>query len=58
MSLITPFLKKELKDAFLVHTTMESLHKHIPKDILPEDFGGSELPIKVQAGIFNASLQQ
>ena len=26
-----------------VHDTYEDLHKHIPKEILPKDFGGDEM---------------
>ncbi|GLV36689.1 uncharacterized protein CBL_02476 [Carabus blaptoides fortunei] len=28
-----------------VHNDLESLYKHVPKDILPEDYGGSEKPL-------------
>lgn len=41
MSLIKPFLRKEVSDTMFFHSSLESLYEYIPKDILPVDFGGT-----------------
>lgn len=41
MSLVKPFLRKEVSDTIIFHSSLESLHEYIPKDILPVDFGGT-----------------
>lgn len=41
MTLIRPFVKKELYDVMHFHTDgFESLYEHVPKDILPLEYGG------------------
>ena len=41
MSLIRPMLKKEVADSFQFHSNgYENLHKSIPKDVLPLEYGG------------------
>jgi CRAL/TRIO domain len=41
-SLVKPLLKKELIDVMHFHRSgLESLHKFIPKDILPQEYGGT-----------------
>lgn len=46
MILIKPFVKKELFDVMHFHTSgYESLHEFIPKEILPNEYGGSGGPI-------------
>ena len=41
MTLIRPFVKKELFDVMHFHTSgYESLYKHVPRDVLPEEYGG------------------
>ncbi|KAG5880151.1 hypothetical protein JTB14_003575 [Gonioctena quinquepunctata] len=40
ISWVKPFLKEKLKNRIFVHNNMESLHNYIPKDILPEEYGG------------------
>lgn len=46
MSVIKPFVKKEIFDAMHFHTSgYESLHEFISPEILPEEYGGSGGPI-------------
>ncbi|KAJ8949208.1 hypothetical protein NQ318_021701 [Aromia moschata] len=38
---VKPFLKEKIRNRIHLHSELESLHKFIPKDILPEEYGGS-----------------
>ncbi|KAK9721330.1 CRAL/TRIO domain [Popillia japonica] len=38
---VKPFLKEKIKNRIHVHTDMESLYKFVPKDVLPEEYGGT-----------------
>lgn len=41
MTLIRPFVKKELYDVMHFHTEgFDSLYEHVPRDILPLEYGG------------------
>lgn len=41
MTLLRPFIKKELFDAMHFHTSgYESLYEYVPKENLPEEYGG------------------
>ncbi|CAH0549250.1 unnamed protein product [Brassicogethes aeneus] len=37
---VKPFLKEKIRERIHVHSSMESLYNHVPKDILPEEYGG------------------
>jgi hypothetical protein len=41
MSLIKPFMNKEVKDSLHFHSDMESLYEKLPRELLPDEFGGS-----------------
>lgn len=46
MSLIRPFLKKEVAESFQFHSRgIETLHKSVSKELLPNEYGGSLGPI-------------
>jgi len=36
-----PFLKEKIRNRIFVHNTFDSLHKMIPKDVLPVEYGGT-----------------
>ncbi|XP_001808164.2 alpha-tocopherol transfer protein-like [Tribolium castaneum] len=40
MAMVKPFMKKELTDLLYFHNSMEGLYKHVPKKILPKEYGG------------------
>lgn len=43
MALIRPALRKEVADMFQFHSKgSEDLHKYIPKEVLPEEYGGTQ----------------
>ena len=41
MSYLKPILKKEVRDTLMFHSSLESLYEYVPRDILPEDLGGT-----------------
>lgn len=40
ISTVKPFLNENLRNAINVHTKIETLYNFVPKDILPEEYGG------------------
>lgn len=45
LGMMKPFMKKELMDMLFIHSTAESLAKHIPLDALPNEQGGKAGPL-------------
>lgn len=45
LNMMKPFMKKELMDMFHMHSSLESLDKLIPLDILPNEVGGKAGPL-------------
>lgn len=41
LAMMRPFMKKELMDAMQLHSTMDTFWEHVPKSMMPEDYGGS-----------------
>ncbi|KAI5725187.1 hypothetical protein M8J77_012235 [Diaphorina citri] len=46
INLVKPFIKEKIRNRIVVHADMESLYKSIPKDVLPEEYGGYAGDIK------------
>ncbi|KAI4454618.1 alpha-tocopherol transfer protein-related [Holotrichia oblita] len=40
LSMIKPFLKKEMASLIHVHTKMDTLYEYVPKEALPNELGG------------------
>uniref|UniRef100_A0A182RXP4 CRAL-TRIO domain-containing protein n=1 Tax=Anopheles funestus TaxID=62324 RepID=A0A182RXP4_ANOFN len=40
MTMIRPFMKKELLEIFHLHTSLQTLYPYIPQHLLPSDYGG------------------
>ncbi|XP_049767632.1 retinol-binding protein pinta-like [Schistocerca cancellata] len=45
-SFFESFLKEKMKKRIFIHSNLESLYKHVPKKILPEEYGGEAGPIE------------
>jgi hypothetical protein len=41
MSMMKPFMKKEVIETIKFHTSLETLYDTLPRDILPNEFGGT-----------------
>lgn len=41
-TLFKTFIKQETLDVFHIHTSMESLYEHVPRELLPVEWGGSK----------------
>jgi hypothetical protein len=46
VNFVKPFIKEKLRERLFMHSSMESLYEHIPKSILPEEYGGDAGPIQ------------
>ncbi|XP_043267849.1 alpha-tocopherol transfer protein-like isoform X2 [Venturia canescens] len=46
INFVKPFLKEKIRNRIYVHSGMETLYEHIPKDILPTEYGGKAGPVK------------
>lgn len=46
LNFVKPFLKEKIRNRIFMHSTMETLYERIPKDILPEEYGGNAGPIQ------------
>uniref|UniRef100_A0A1B6LUA8 CRAL-TRIO domain-containing protein n=1 Tax=Graphocephala atropunctata TaxID=36148 RepID=A0A1B6LUA8_9HEMI len=45
IALFKPLLTSKLQNRIMVHRNVKDLHRHIPKQILPEDLGGDDLSV-------------
>ena len=39
--MIKPFLSQQVRNSIHFHDSLETLHQHVPKEILPTELGGS-----------------
>ena len=44
--MIKPFLTEEVKNTIVFHSSFESFHKYVDKDILPRELGGTQGPFE------------
>ncbi|XP_035891739.1 alpha-tocopherol transfer protein-like [Anopheles stephensi] len=58
MTMIRPFMKKELLEMFHLHTSMQTLYPHIPQHLLPVDYGGTARPRKaLRDDLYNHTVE-
>ena len=46
LAIMKPFLNKEVIESLKIHTSYESLHECIPKDLLPVEYGGESYSLE------------
>ncbi|XP_075983988.1 retinaldehyde-binding protein 1-like [Anticarsia gemmatalis] len=46
VSLLKQVISAKIANRINVHATVEALHEHVPKDILPQEYGGNEKPLR------------
>ncbi|XP_075984069.1 alpha-tocopherol transfer protein-like [Anticarsia gemmatalis] len=44
-NIIKPFLKEKMRKRIMFHKDYTALHKYVPKELLPCDYGGTGLPL-------------
>lgn len=57
LSMMKPFIKKDLMEMLHMHSTLESLEKFIPLDVLPNESGGKAGPLMELHGIHLKKLE-
>ena len=40
--MIKPFLNEEVRQSILFHSHLDSFHRHVDKEILPNELGGTQ----------------
>ncbi|VVC37057.1 Cellular retinaldehyde binding/alpha-tocopherol transport,CRAL/TRIO, N-terminal domain,CRAL-TRIO lipid [Cinara cedri] len=45
INFVKPFLKEKIRNRIHVHSNVETLYEYVPKDMLPEEYGGQAGPI-------------
>ncbi|XP_014259292.1 alpha-tocopherol transfer protein-like [Cimex lectularius] len=45
VNFVKPFLKEKIKNRIHVHSDLASLHKLVPKEVLPSEYGGDAGPV-------------
>ncbi|XP_028140788.1 retinol-binding protein pinta isoform X2 [Diabrotica virgifera virgifera] len=58
LTIAKTFLKKKIADRIRIHNSMETLLEHVPKDILPEDYGGDGKPLSEQVDLVKEKLME
>lgn len=41
ISWVKPFLKEKIRNRIFVHANTDTLYNYVPKDVLPEEYGGT-----------------
>lgn len=55
VNFVKPFLKEKIRERIHLHSSMDSLYKFVPKDMLPVEYGGQAGNIKDLNGKKNKS---
>ncbi|XP_066153744.1 alpha-tocopherol transfer protein-like [Euwallacea fornicatus] len=58
LSLVTPMLKEKMRKRIHVHKDVGSLQTHVPKEVLPEDYGGHGASLDFLHGLWLQKLER
>lgn len=50
VNFVKPFLKEKIRERIHIHSKLEDLYKFVPKEMLPEEYGGEAGPIRALSG--------
>ncbi|KAJ9590017.1 hypothetical protein L9F63_016856 [Diploptera punctata] len=53
LSMCKPFMRKELLSKLHVHTSMNTVYEHVPKEVLPKEYGGKLDSISIYSQVKN-----
>lgn len=51
LTLMKPFISKEIFELVHIHTKMETLYPFVPQELLPDEFGGKAGSLKELQGL-------
>ncbi|XP_077288517.1 alpha-tocopherol transfer protein-like [Arctopsyche grandis] len=57
INFVKPFIKEKIRERIFVHSDLESLYKHIPQEMLPEEYGGNAGAIADLNNAWKAKLE-
>ncbi|XP_037922806.1 alpha-tocopherol transfer protein-like isoform X2 [Hermetia illucens] len=57
LAIMKPFMKKELMNVMHLHQSVETFHEYVPKEYLPEDYGGPKESLKTHYERFYEDLK-
>lgn len=52
VALMRPFMKKEMVDMLMLHPTLDTFYKYVPKEMLPLECGGNAGSIEYLRGTY------
>ncbi|CAG9832594.1 unnamed protein product [Diabrotica balteata] len=58
ITVMRKYLYRRLREKVFVHTSLSDLYKYIPREILPEDYGGDEKPMNELKDLYYKTLQK
>lgn len=53
LTLLKQVLSPKVAGRIHVHKTIDTVYKHVDKDILPQEYGGNEMSLKKLNGLYN-----
>ncbi|KAK3910648.1 Alpha-tocopherol transfer protein-like [Frankliniella fusca] len=57
INLFRSFMKEKMRNRFVVHSSLESLHKYVPADLLPAEYGGGPRTVENLCDQWNKALE-
>ncbi|XP_053972501.1 alpha-tocopherol transfer protein-like [Hylaeus volcanicus] len=55
---VKPFLKEKIRNRIFMHSDIKTLYKYIPREILPEEYGGDAGPIQAIHDVWVKKLEE